>query len=289
VTVYCSLTKGSEAFPSHWRTSMRCLVFALVTAIGLSSPALAEKIVVRGSDTLGTKMVPKLAEAFRAAGNQSVEFDIVPEGSSEAFKALLDGSAQIGMSSRPIKDSERESLAAAGLKVIEHVAAVDMIAVVVNKANDVEDAPVAAISAIFTSSVATWKTANNAPILAYTRDESSGTFKVFQELAMENKEYGSSTIKTKGNDEIVAKVAANEGGVGYVGLAYAEAPGVKAIKINGIAPKPTNADTYPLSRKLYLYTIEGKLSPAGQKFIQWAAADAQARQIISDVGFIPVN
>jgi phosphate transport system substrate-binding protein len=66
-----------------------------------------KKVVIRGADTLGTKMIPKMAEAFRVAGNQSVEFDIVPEGLGEAFKALLNGSVEIGVSSRPIKNAER--------------------------------------------------------------------------------------------------------------------------------------------------------------------------------------
>lgn len=268
---------------------MRVLILALVIITCVSNAALAQKVVIRGSDTLGTKMIPKMAEAFRAAGNQSVEFDIVPEGSGEAFKALLDGSAEIGMSSRPIKDAERQELMASGKKVAEHVVAVDMIAVVVNKSNSVDNAPLDAISSIFTSKVATWKTANNAAIMPFTRNETSGTYKVFQELAMNNQEYGSTAIKTDGNDEIAAKVAANAGGVGYVGMAHANAPGVKAIKINGIAPEPKNADSYPLSRKLYLYTVEGKLSDAAQKFVTWTTTDAQSQAIIKEVGFIPVN
>ena len=65
--------------------------------------------------------------------------------------------------------------------------------------------------------------------------------------------------------------------------------GVKAIKINGIASEPKNADSYPLSRKLYLYTVEGKVSDVGQKFVTWATTNAQSQAIIKEVGFMPVN
>jgi hypothetical protein len=65
-------TEGAKPVKGRmFRTRLRLLVF---------NAALAQELVVRGSDTLGTKMIPKMVEAFRAAGNQSIEFDIVPDG-----------------------------------------------------------------------------------------------------------------------------------------------------------------------------------------------------------------
>lgn len=260
----------------------------LFTIVALSNSGVAQTITFRGSDTLGDKMVPELAKAYEAAGN-AANFDIVASGSSEAFKALAAGEAEIGMSSRPIKDSEKDSLAKAGLNVVEHVAGVDMIAVIVNPANSADDISVDAVGKIFTSAVQTWKTADGAPIKAYTRNESSGTFKVFQELAMGGADYGATTTKLEGNGDIAKLVASSPGGVGYVGLSYANAPGVKALKVGGVVPDPANSATYPLSRKLYYYTIEGRLSPEGKKFIAWATSDKTAGKIITNVGFIPVK
>ncbi|WP_261344817.1 substrate-binding domain-containing protein [Neorhodopirellula pilleata] len=121
----------------------------------------------------------------------------------------------------------------------------------------------------------------------FTRNETSGTFKVFQEIAMGGQEYGANTIKTGGNGEIAQNVADNLGGVGYVGLSYANAPGVKAVPIEGVTPDPANASTYPLSRKLFYYTIADKTSPEAMKFIKWSQSSTEAAAIITEVGFIP--
>lgn len=259
-------------------------IFCCVVLL-LSGSVMAETLVIRGSDTLGDKMVPALAEAYKQAGN-ATEFDIVAEGSSAAFKGLQAG-ASIGLSSRPIKDSERQSLSDAGLTVKEHVAGIDMIAIVVNEANPATDLPIDAVEKVFASEVTTWKTLPGTPaVTPFTRNESSGTFKVFQSVAMKGKDYGKTTVKCEGNSQIVEKVAGNQGAIGYVGLSYKNAPGVKTVKINGIAAEPKNSATYPLSRKLYYYTIDGKSSPEALAFIKWAMTAPEAAKIIEEVGFI---
>ena len=88
----------------------RSIAFTLMAGLLFTGSGTAEdKIVIKGSDTLGAKMVPQLVEAYKAAGND-VNFEIAAEGSSTAFSSLLGGSADIGMSSRDIKDSEVESV-----------------------------------------------------------------------------------------------------------------------------------------------------------------------------------
>lgn len=264
---------------------MKTFFCAALLLVSLSVNATAQTIVIRGSDTLGDKMVPSLAEAYKKAGH-SAQFDIVAEGSSEAFTGLKSG-ATIGMSSRPIKDSEKQAFAEAGMSIQEHVAGIDMIAVVLNEKNIVGDLPLDAVAKIFTGAAGTWKMLSGTPeVKAYTRDETSGTYKVFVELALNGGEYGPTTIKCASNGDIVKNVASNPGGVGYVGLSYANAPGVKAVKVNGVSPDPANSSTYPLSRKLYYYTIEGKASPEALAFIKWATTSPEAAEIISGVGFI---
>jgi ABC-type phosphate transport system substrate-binding protein len=110
---------------------------ALSLALGITAGAQT-KIVIKGSDTLGAKMVAQLAEAYKAAGN-SVDFEIAAEGSSTAFTNLLAGTCQLGMSSRDAKDSEKDRFTAAGKDLVEHVAAWDMIAVIVNDANGIRN------------------------------------------------------------------------------------------------------------------------------------------------------
>ncbi|MFT4550093.1 MAG: phosphate transport system substrate-binding protein [Verrucomicrobiales bacterium] len=83
---------------------MKTNALMTIVAAGLSLNASAQdKIVIRGSDTLGAKMVPQLVEAYKAEGNK-VEFDVAAEGSSAAFTNLENGTCQIGMSSRDAKE-----------------------------------------------------------------------------------------------------------------------------------------------------------------------------------------
>ena len=74
----------------------------LDTALGLAfiiADARAEKLVIKGSDTLGAKLVPQLAEQFKAQ-HPGTTFDIAAEGSTTGIAAIIDGTAQIAMSSR---------------------------------------------------------------------------------------------------------------------------------------------------------------------------------------------
>ena len=126
---------------------------AIFAAIALTAGANAEdKIVIKGSDTLGAKMVPQLAEAYKEAGTE-VSFEIAAEGSSSAFTNLLAGTADIGMSSRNIKDSEVEEFTAKGMEIKDWIGAYDMIGVIVNEQSSIEDLTVEQIGGIFTGAI----------------------------------------------------------------------------------------------------------------------------------------
>jgi len=264
----------------------KTVLFALAAAFAAGT-AIADEIVIKGSDTLGAKMVPQLAEAYKAAGND-VAFEIAAEGSSTAFTNLLAGTAEIGMSSRDIKDEEREKFAAAGMKIVEVVGGIDMIAVIANESNSVEGLEKAQVEAIFTGDAGDWAEVGGAggAISAYTRNTSSGTYKSFQELAMSKRDYGSDTQKMAGNEQIAQEVGKNANGIGYVGLAYTGAEGTKILKVDGVEASPENQDSYPLSRKLYYYYVDGKISEEAKKFLEWATTSEEAGKIVEAVGFI---
>ncbi|MBK1829349.1 phosphate ABC transporter substrate-binding protein [Verrucomicrobiaceae bacterium R5-34] len=260
---------------------------AAFAGIALSVSAQAQtKIAIKGSDTLGAKMVPQLSEVYKALGN-NVAFDIAAEGSSQAFTALDEGTAAIGMSSRSVKDSEINKFSEKGKKLVEHVAGVDMIAVIVNKANGVKKLTKAQVEGIFTGAITDWSEVGGKPgkILVYTRNTTSGTYKTFQKLAMSKKDYGTNSQKMAGNEQIAQAVADNAAGIGYVGLAYVGKPGVAAAAVDGVLPEPANKANYALSRNLYYYTVG---EPTGEvaKFITWATTNATAGKVIEKVGFI---
>jgi len=263
------------------------LIALALAAIGISTLSAQNKIVVKGSDTLGAKLVPQLAEAYKGAGH-GVTFEIAAEGSSTAFTNLLAGAADIGMSSRGIKEEEKNNFLAKGFEIEEHVAGYDMIAVIVNEASGVEDLSLEQIQGIFTGDVTDWSELGGkaGPISAYTRNTSSGTYKSFQGMAMAKRDYGSNTQKMAGNEQIAQEVAGNPNGIGYVGLAYAGNKGVVAVKVAGVELKPENAKDYAISRPLYYYTVKGKVSEAAAAFLAWAKSDAKAKEIVTRVGFI---
>jgi len=248
----------------------------------------SETLTFKGSDTIGCKMAPQLAEAYVASG-MSVKFNIAAEGSSVAFKALLDGTANIGMSSRSVKDEEKDKFTAKGQELKETVAGVDMISVVVNNANGITDLSKDQVKGIFTGTITDWAEVGGTPgeIAVFTRNETSGTYKTFQKLAMDKVDYGSNCQKQAGNTQIVEQVSKNANGIGYVGLAYAKAEGVTSISVDGVECNPENAEGYPLSRNLYYYTI-GTPSGETKKFLDWATGDPLAGAVIKKVGFIPL-
>src|ERR1041385_4634093 len=111
------------------RPTLAVLAFA-------TAPSWAGSIVIKGSDTLGAKFVPQLAAAFKAKHPEPT-FNIAAEGSATGIAAIIDGTAQIGMSSRKVEATEQSAGAAKGMKFFPTIVAHDGIAVVVNEKNPV--------------------------------------------------------------------------------------------------------------------------------------------------------
>ena len=203
----------------------------LVIALGLafvSTEARAEKLVIKGSDTLGAKLVPQLAEQFKAQ-HPGTTFDIAAEGSTTGIAAIIDGTAQIGMSSRRAKPAEVGAASGKGVNMKPTIVAYDGIAVIVNSANPIKSLTKKQVEQIFTGEVADWSAVGGSggKISIYTRNTSSGTYSDFKELAMKKRDYAGGSQKMAGNEQIAAEVGKNANGVGYVGLAYDKAAGVK--------------------------------------------------------------
>ncbi len=272
------------------KTPLLKTAFVSLATLTIAVSANAQnKLVIKGSDTLGAKMVPQIAEAYKASGS-SVTFEIAAEGSSTAFSNLLAGTADIGMSSRAVKDTEVAKFAAKGQKLEETIAAWDMIAVIVNNRNPLKKLTTKQIEGIFTGEITDWSEVGGSPgkISVYTRNTSSGTYKTFQDMAMKKRDYGSRTQKMAGNEQIATEVGRNANGIGYVGLAYSKAAGTKLIEVDGVACTPKNVKKYPLARKLYYYTV-GEPKGEVKKFLSWATKDKAARKVIDRVGFVPTK
>jgi phosphate transport system substrate-binding protein len=268
----------------------KLLTTAVALTIGATLSA-TETIVIKGSDTLGAKMVPQIAEAFKAKmAKEGVEvaFEIAAEGSSTGVASVIDGTAAIGMSSRDPKAKEIAKAKTKGVDMNTITVAKDGIALIVNEASPLEGIAVEEIELIFSGDVTDWSgiTAQTGTISAYTRNTSSGTYAVFQKMAMNSRDYGSDTQKMAGNEQIASEVASNPNGIGYVGLAYIGTPGVKVLPVDGAQP---DAKDYPLARPLYYLTNKSKpLSPIAQQFIDFSLSP-EGQEIVKRVHFLSVN
>jgi phosphate transport system substrate-binding protein len=259
----------------------------ILAALSLASVASAQKLVIKGSDTLGAKLVPTLAEAYKAK-NSGVSFEIAAEGSTTGIAAIIDGTAQIGMSSRRAKPTEVSAATAKGVTLKPIIVAFDGIAVVVNANNPIAKLSKRQVEQIFTGDVADWSAVGGTPgkVSIYTRNTSSGTYSDWKDLAMNKRDYASSSQKMAGNEQIVAEVAKNPAGIGYVGLAYINSPGIKVVAIDGIEPSKAAvlAKKYPYARPTFYYT-NGEASGEAAKFLAFTLG-AEGRAIVEQVGFV---
>ena len=244
------------------------------------------KLVIKGSDTLGSKMMPKLAEAF-SHKNPGTQFEIAAEGTSTGISAIIDGTADIGMSSREIKGRERASAGANGVRLYQTVVARDAVVVIVNAQNPLTKISAKDLERIFTGDVTNWSSigGRSGTISAYTRNTSSGTYSFFQREALSNRDYGINTQKLVGNEQIVVEVANNPHAIGYAGLAFTQVKGIKTITVNGYLTSTENFKTsYGLSRTLSCVT-NGKPTGRTKEFIDFLTS-ADGQKIISSTGFL---
>src|SRR6266404_2712045 len=265
------------------------LVLSLALAFGLAE-AKAERLVIKGSDTLGAKLVPQLAESFKAQ-HPGTTFDIAAEGSTTGIAAIIDGTAEIGMSSRRAKSSEVGAAASKGKNMKPTIVAYDGIAVIVNSANPVKSLTKKQVEQIFTGDVADWSAVGGSggKISIYTRNTSSGTYSEFKELAMKKRDYAGSSQKMAGNEQIAAEVGKNKNGVGYVGMAYTKASGVKVASIDGATPsvKSVQDHSYPYWRPTFYYT-NGEPNGLAKQFLDYTVGPA-GQKIVAQVGFVPIK
>ncbi len=112
-----------------------------------SSSGMSGIIKVAGSTSV-TPLMEKLQEEYKAL-NPDVTFEMQSNGSSQGIKAAIDGSYDIGMSSRELKQEEESQLN-------RHILAIDGIAVIVNKENPINDISSENVTKIYTGEIAKW-------------------------------------------------------------------------------------------------------------------------------------
>jgi len=258
------------------------------------STTSGSQIKIKGSDTMSS-LATRFKEEFNVE-RPDVDISVAGGGSGTGIKAMIEGTADICNSSRPIKESEMESAEAAGITPVEHVVGKDGIAVIVHPSNPVDNLTLKQIEDIFTGNVSNWSEVggSDGEIVVYTRDGASGTYVLFQELAMDNNDYTISALQQKSNASIVKEILTVEGGIGYSGIGFLEGQDVKAVGVaesaDGDFVIPTNdtigSGEYPIARPLLMYT-NGKETGDVKAFFEFIySADGQA--VVEEVGFTPL-
>src|SRR5213595_3126218 len=269
---------------------MKRIYLSLITTLTVATTAQADRLVIKGSDTLGAKLVPQLAEQFKAQ-TPGTTVDIAAEGSTTGIAAIIDGTAQIGMSSRRAKPAEISAAAAKGVNMKPTIVAYDGLGVIVNAANPIKGLTKKQVEQIFTGEITDWSAVGGSggKISVYTRNTSSGTYAEFKELAMKKRDYAQDSQKLAGNEQIAQEVGKNPNGVGYVGLAYTKASGIKILPVDGASPSKESvlAKSYPYARPTFFYT-NGEPTGVVKEFIDFTVGP-EGQKIVEQVGFVPIK
>lgn len=246
-----------------------------------SGSALSGKVSTNGSTSM-EKVIGALSEAFMAAnGDVDVTYD--PTGSGSGITAVLEGTADIGLSSRALKEEEAEGLDAT-------VIALDGIAIIVNKANGVRDLSIEQIGKIATGEIANWSEVGgeDAPIVMIGREAGSGTRDGFESITgtNDNCKYAQELTAT---GAVISAVEANENAIGYASLVSVKDT-VNMVLVNGVAASEETVldGTYQVQRPFVMVTKKGvALSAPVQAFVDFAL-DAANAGIIANAGAVPV-
>ena len=249
---------------------------------GVEVPVLSGAVSTNGSTSM-EKVVGVLAEQFMM-DNSGVTVTYDPTGSGTGIEAASNGSCDIGLSSRDLKEEET------GLTAT--VVALDGIAVIVNEACPVEDLSLEDIAAIFTGEVTDWSQLGGeaGAIACIGRESGSGTRDGFESITdTEDACVLSQELTSTG--AVIEAVKNNPNAIGYASLASVEGQeGIKTMTVDGVACSEAAVldGTYPIQRPFVLVTkTGGELSPAAQAFFDFATS-AAANDLIRAAGAVPV-
>ena len=230
------------------------------------------------------KVIGALSESYMAA-NKDVTVNYNPTGSGAGITAVQEGTCDIGLSSRALKDEEK----AAGLK--ETVLAYDGIAIIVHPDNPVSDLSIEQIAKLYTGEITNWKDVggSDAEVVLIGREAASGTRDGFESITgtKDKCQYRQELTST---GDVITAVSQNPDAIGYASLAAIK-DSVKALSVDGVTPSEATVKdgSYPVQRPFVLVTVEGKaLSAAAQSFFGYATS-ADAADIIAKAGAVAAN
>ncbi|MEZ3185423.1 substrate-binding domain-containing protein [Pseudomonas sp. LM13] len=313
-----------RVFGRFWNRALPLLLLTLGSASGnsLAAPPDGTTILrIHGSNTVGAKLAPMLvAGLFEAKGLQSVRIAsagkeneqrvtaldergktiqalVAAHGTGTGFAGLKDRTADLAAASRPIKQSEAQSLAALGdmrSAESEQLIAIDGLAVIVHPDNPVQSLSVEQVARLFSGEIANWRELGgaNAAVELHARDDQSGTYDTFKELVLgsQGKTLATNATRYESNDALSLAVSRRSGAIGFVGLASVGKSKALAITDGDSQPMPPTTalvatEDYPLSRRLFLYADPQKQSKWTREFLTFVHSPA-GQAIVEKSGYV---
>ncbi len=278
---------------------------------------------LHGSNTMGAKMIPAVAEAFlREEGAKDIQkipgktpeemtiqavmpgdstpktIEIKAYGSDTAFKDLAEDGCDIGMASRKIKKEEIDKLSSLGdmtSVASEHVLALDGIAVIVNRDNPLTKLTKDQIKQIFTGEVTNWSDVGgtSGKINVYARDDKSGTFDTFKSLVIGKTPLVGGATRFEDSSELSDRVAGDTSGIGFIGYPYIKNSKALAVAEGAATPLIPSRFTiatedYLLTRRLYLYTSPNPKNAFTLKFVEFALGE-KGQEVVEKEKFVSLK
>ncbi|MBE2202925.1 MAG: phosphate ABC transporter substrate-binding protein PstS family protein [Chthoniobacterales bacterium] len=261
-----------------------------------------------GSDTLNNLMT-LWAEGFKKE-YPNVNIQIEGKGSSTAPPALIEGTAQLGPMSRPMKSSEIDAFEKKfGYKPTEIPVAVDALAVFVNKDNPIKGLTMKQLDGIFSSSrkrggedMTSWGQLGltgswgRSPLSLFGRNSASGTYGFFKDEALAKGDFKATVKEQPGSSAVVQGIASDLTAIGYSGIGY-KTSDVRAIGLGGEDGQFVEPDyehclsgDYPLARFLYVYVNKKPEAPMDKltlEFLKYLLSKSGQEVVVKD-GYFPL-
>lgn len=246
-----------------------------------ASSDLSGSISLAGSTSM-EKLCEALSESFMEK-YPNISVTVEYTGSGAGLESLAAGSVDIGNASRHLKEEETSAGA------VENVVAIDGIAVITDKDNEVTDVSAEDLAKIYKGEITNWSElgGQDEAIVVIGREAGSGTRDAFEELldVADACQYAQELDSTGG---VLAKVAATPGAIGYVSLDVVDDT-IQTVSLDGVAPTEENilAGDYLLSRPFVMAT-NGEISEQNELVQTWFdyVNSEDGKNVISSVGLI---
>ncbi|NHZ72170.1 MAG: phosphate ABC transporter substrate-binding protein PstS family protein [Aquificales bacterium] len=255
----------------------------------------------KGSDTL-VNVALSWAETYREV-DPSVTIAVTGGGSGTGIASLINGTVDIANASRSMKEKEYADAQANGIEAVEHVVAIDALAVIVNLDNPVSKLTIEQLADMYTGRITNWKEVggNDEQIVLLSRETNSGTHVYFLEEVVRKGEkenpdiFAPQTLLMPSSVGITSELRRNPKAIGYDGLGYVDPEHEKIIVVAVDAESPyvmpsvetASAGEYPLARNLYMYTA-GEPTGVIAEYLDWIFS-ADGQKIVANLGFVPLT